>query len=468
MISFFSVIDTFPGPVWVHDVAGRILWSNDTLRRYSVMAGDPEGRHYSERFHPGDGDRLLMAILESVRVGGWTQVKARMRDLAGGYELFLLNFFYYRAPEDGAARWVGLGVAVDERRDLHSAALESEKRQQLALDTAGMAVWDWNVITDTMTWTPQLLALLGVGEPPAIMTWTAFLNFVHEEDRALLQAAVGKALLNLNSFRLVFRIVQESGELRWVSAYGRVTNQLRTPGLDMVGLFYDITREKLQEESRERFIGIASHELRTPVTNIKAYGQLLRQQLEPVMGAEEAGMIDRLLFQTERLSELVRLLLDTTRISEGKLVLERRWFDLRMLVRECVEAVLGPGVERVIGWEDQETGLVYADAERIRQVVVNLLTNAVKFSPAGSRIVVRTWRSGEMVGVAVKDEGNGIEKTMLGKVFDPWVQTGGNRTGLGLGLYISAQIVRQHGGDIGVESEPGKGALFHFIFPAGS
>jgi signal transduction histidine kinase len=259
-----------------------------------------------------------------------------------------------------------------------------------------------------------------------------------------------------------------------------VTSRLQAHRINMIGIMYDITTRKLHERQKDEFIGIACHELRTPVTSIKAYGQLLQRQLAEHASAhehegrpsfeEEARIIERLVYQSDRLSQLVRRLLDTTRIAEHKLELDYGWFDWETLVEHCIDAVRAGDVISSITFENGRVGKVYADQERIQQVCLNLLSNALKFSGPGSPIIVRTWRENGRAGFSVKDYGAGIPESMIETVFEPFVQlkqrTAAGHSGLGLGLYISAGIIHRHGGEIGAQSKPGEGALFYFTIPA--
>jgi signal transduction histidine kinase len=225
-------------------------------------------------------------------------------------------------------------------------------------------------------------------------------------------------------------------------------------------------REKAVAEVRsmQRFIGIAGHELKTPVTSIKAYSELLRTHLN---GTNlEATLVERLVGQTDHLAHLVDMLLDTTRISEDKLVLRRSWFDLDPLITDCLDSILQINGQRPIDFvRDEATTMIHADRERIRQVVINLLANAFKYSPPDTPIRIRLCKETTQIICRISNEGEGIPPDMQEKIFAPFAQAAEDRSGIGLGLYVSAQIIRSHGGRIGVESEPGKDTSFYFAVP---
>jgi PAS domain S-box-containing protein len=412
-----------------------------------------------------------MAVIQSMQVGGWTELHARILDGDSVYHRFFIKLCHYIDPEEETARWLGLAIDADEvRRPDAREDPASEKRFRLALETAGMAVWDWNITTGEMVWNDWANLLPSASQRPEKLTPDYFFRLIHEDDRAGVRETMDQALSRMSVFHTEFRIVRDDME-RWVCASGCVTDRLNSNGLDLVGILYDITSIKRHERQKDEFIGIASHELRTPVTSIKAYGQLLQRQLSDSPSTEEEALIvDRLVYQADRLSQLVRQLLDTTRISEHQLVLDRTWFEWDALVQRCIEAVGAADSTHTIDFVKGATGKVYADQELIQQALLNLLSNAMKFSDAGMPIVTGTWRNGDSVGFSVKDQGIGIPETMIESIFEPFVQARHHsataRSGLGLGLYITAGIIRRHGGDIGVQSKPAEGAQFYFTIPA--
>jgi PAS domain S-box-containing protein len=221
------------------------------------------------------------------------------------------------------------------------------------------------------------------------------------------------------------------------------------------------------------FLDVTSHELRTPLTVVKANVQILSRLAEP--GTMQAQLTGRTLRQVDRLTRMVNDLLDVTRIQAGKLDLHLRQRDLVELMREAVEEQRQVAPERRIelalaaGLDD---GLpVRADADRIGQVLTNYLTNALKYSPAARPVWVELERMDGIARVAVRDEGPGLEPEQQARVWErfhraPGVEVqSGPHLGLGLGLFITRQIVERHGGAVGVESVPGQGSTFWFTLP---
>ena len=231
----------------------------------------------------------------------------------------------------------------------------------------------------------------------------------------------------------------------------------------------DVTKLTHLQQQKDEFIGIASHELKTPVTSIKAYAQVLEAIFREKGYEKEGLMLTRMGVQINKLTNLISDLLDTTKIQAGKLLFNERWFDFNHLVDEVIEDMQGTAPKHVIHRDLGETGKVFADPERIGQVLTNLLSNAIKYSPNSDRIIVHTSMQGNEVLTRVEDFGVGIPPDKQDKIFEQFYRVSGDKQhtfpGLGLGLYISSEIIRREGGRIWVYGEEGKGSSFCFTLP---
>ena len=223
---------------------------------------------------------------------------------------------------------------------------------------------------------------------------------------------------------------------------------------------------------RNDFISMASHELRTPVTSLKLYVQVLQKQL--VRRGEEnwARSFAKMDAQLNKLTLLIEDLLNVSRIELGKLDFQEDWFDLNEVVKETVEQIQPTTSKHRIRIEGKINQSVWGDHDRIGQVLTNLLTNAIKYSPQADSIIVRLTAARDGAVVSVQDFGIGIEKEHLNHIFDLFYRINDPEEktypGLGIGLYIAHEIIKRHGGTLTVESEKGKGSLFSFTLPATS
>ncbi|HZQ98659.1 MAG TPA: ATP-binding protein [Chloroflexota bacterium] len=232
---------------------------------------------------------------------------------------------------------------------------------------------------------------------------------------------------------------------------------------------YQATQEALAV--REEFLSVAAHELKTPMTSIVGYTQMALAQLERPAGVdlERLGTVLRALEQqAAKFGGLVSQLLDLSRIEGGQLALERAMTDLSRLVEDVVARARLGSSRHTINVHAPATVPAFVDPVRVEQVLTNLLSNAVKFSPAGGAIDVEvSTAEPRVVSIAVRDRGIGIPAEHQPRIFDRFyrVRTNGGLAGMGLGLFISRQIVELHGGRIGVESPPGGGARFVVTLP---
>ena len=230
-----------------------------------------------------------------------------------------------------------------------------------------------------------------------------------------------------------------------------------------------IEKLKIQQQQKDEFIGVASHELKTPVTSIKAYTQVLQKMLEKRGDIKEAEMIGRMDAQINRLTSLIGDLLDVTKINSGKLQFNYGEFDFNQMVKDLIEDLQRTTQKHTLIEKYADVGIVYGDKERLGQVITNLVTNAIKYSPHTDEIIISTSLKDDEVRLCVQDFGIGISKDKVDRVFEQFYRVSGDMQhtfpGLGLGLYISSEIIKREGGRIWVTSTEGKGSTFCFSLP---
>lgn len=239
-----------------------------------------------------------------------------------------------------------------------------------------------------------------------------------------------------------------------------------------VGTFTDIDDQKQIEKRKDEFLSIASHELKTPLTSIKAYTQLLDRSIGKEDTSETASVyINRVQDQLQKLDRLIADLLDISKIENGKLKLNKAGFDFEILLNHVIETVYQVHNRTVLTIErvgDTIDFPVVADKIRIEQVLINYLTNAIKYSPGSGRVIIATQKGDTYLKVSVTDFGIGVPENKLDSVFDKFYRVEESSVkfqGLGIGLYICSEIIRQHEGTYGVESRVGEGATFYFTIP---
>lgn len=236
--------------------------------------------------------------------------------------------------------------------------------------------------------------------------------------------------------------------------------------LKWVGTFTDIDDQKQAVKKKDEFISIASHELKTPLTSIKAYVQLLDRSLEETDPTKI--YVERTLLQVRKLDNLIVDLLDLSKIESGKLKFNKKVFNFEATLSNSIEMIRQTYPDYRIEQDGPADVELYGDEMRIEQVLINYLSNAVKYSPDNKEIQIGIALRNDQLFVRVRDFGIGIRKDHQSNIFHKFyrVEESANRfQGLGIGLYICAEIIRRHEGFYGVESEPGKGSVFYFSVP---
>jgi PAS domain S-box-containing protein len=298
---------------------------------------------------------------------------------------------------------------------------------------------------------------------------TGWLQAVHKADRQKLAEKLTGDIAVHGFFEVEFRLNHVDKTLHWCILTGQPQYDNRGNFLGYIGSCVDITEQKLLQQQKDDFIGIASHELKTPVTSIKAYTQVLEKMLLRKGEVKEAAMIARMDVQINRLTSLIADLLDVTKINSGKLQFNDREFDFVPMVNELVEDLQRTTEKHTLIEKHADIGIVYGDKERIGQVIANLVTNAIKYSPQADQIIISTTIKDGEVRLCVQDFGIGISQDKLNKVFEQFYRVSGDMQhtfpGLGLGLYISSEIIKREGGKIWVNSRVGEGSTFCFSIP---
>jgi len=221
------------------------------------------------------------------------------------------------------------------------------------------------------------------------------------------------------------------------------------------------------DRRKDEFISIASHELKTPVTSLKAYTQILQSTFDEDKNEKASAMLGKMDKQIDKLTSLIVDLLDVTKIDKGEMVFDFEKFDINELITEIAEEMQRTTQKHKIKLELNDCKKIKGDRNRIGQVIVNFISNAIKYSPGKNKIIVSSKCDDKNVTISVRDFGIGIPKAEHTNIFKRFYRVLGNYTfpGLGLGLYISSEIIKRHKGEISFQSKEGKGSTFYFQIP---
>jgi PAS domain S-box-containing protein len=266
-----------------------------------------------------------------------------------------------------------------------------------------------------------------------------------------------------------FPLRGKNGSYRWFLSRAIPIRNEQGQVMRWFGTHTDITEQKHLEQQKDDFLGVASHELKTPITSIKAFAQLLERRFRQSGDTRSAALLQKMDAQLNKLTSLVEDLLDVTKIENGQLLFHFSSFEYNKLINEVGEETQRTAIRHIIVQDLAASVSLHADRERIGQVLTNLLTNAIKYSPQAEIVLVKTTCSADAIITSVQDFGIGIPKEKLPHLFEHFYRVEGDSQttypGLGLGLYISAECIKRHHGSIWVESEEGQGTTVSFSLP---
>ncbi|MBV9021198.1 MAG: PAS domain S-box protein, partial [Ktedonobacteraceae bacterium] len=266
-----------------------------------------------------------------------------------------------------------------------------------------------------------------------------------------------------------YRDIVTGQPMRWSLVKSRPVFDEHGEVAMVITIIQDITDRVQTERRKDEFISIASHELKTPVTSLKGFTAVLQRRLAKQGDEQGLHHLARMDAQLVRLTKLINDLLDVSKMQSGKLAFEVEPFDLDALLQETVEAVQASTSTHRLLREGSTSGRILGDRDRLAQVFINLLTNAIKYSPHADKVVLQLSRDENQAIVRVQDFGIGIDPSYHQKIFERFYQVTDpeERTypGLGMGLYISSEIVARHHGRMWVESSKGAGATFSVVLP---
>ncbi len=231
----------------------------------------------------------------------------------------------------------------------------------------------------------------------------------------------------------------------------------------------ELRRSREFEKQKDNFMSFASHELKTPVTSLRIFGQLLQKMAKKNNQKEYYRYLNHMEKQIDKLTKLVSGLLDITKLQTGKMPYNMSLFNLNESVSEIVEVSQEVYTQHEVVLQGSVAGKVYADRDRISQVIENFISNAIKYSPDANKVIVKVFGNKKFATVSVQDFGIGIEKKHQAKIFDRFFRVSTNQEitypGLGIGLYLCMEIIKRHKGKIWTESSKGKGSTFYFQIP---
>ena len=340
---------------------------------------------------------------------------------------------------------------------------------ELAIDAAAIGIWSADLNTRVLTVSDRARKIHGI-LPEKELTLADLLELALPEDRQEVSININRAIENGKPFYAEYMISPMDGSARkWLRLTGVVTFENGRPE-SIDGTVIDITEQKQDDLRKNDFIGMVSHELKTPLTSLNALLQVLHRKLKDSTDRFVPNALENANKQAKKMSAMINGFLNMSRLESSKIIIEKSRFDMEDVIEEIVgELKLTISTHQIL-FDRCQPGIVDADHDKIASVLSNLVSNAAKYSPNGQVIDINcTVADQKNVQVSVRDEGMGIKQSDIAHIFDRYYRVENQHThnisGFGIGLYLSAEIIKQHDGQIWAESELGKGSTFYFSLP---
>lgn len=386
----------------------------------------------------------------------------------------------HRLAVTGAAQQESLATCRSENRS-EMVGVKTEDEVMLALEAAGTGTFRWDICTDSITWDDVLERLFGLESPKTARSLDQLLALVHPDDRQEIMRRCERCRSDGEDFETEFRVVWPGGKVRWFYGRGKTIIEDGRP-IYLTGACFDITKRKTTEMQREealrendrrkdQFLAHMSHEIRSPVTSILAYADIL---LSHIQDADDIECVKIIKQGGNHLLELIGDILDLSKIGSGKLKINREIVSLPTLINEVHSLMEVRAKEKklplILRYEGEIPENIETDRTRLRQILFNLVSNAIKFTAEGKvEIMARVLPNDSALEVEVTDTGIGISREQQEKLFQPFMQANSATTrgqeGTGLGLAITKQLVSMLGGEIAFESVPNRGSTFRIKMP---
>lgn len=377
---------------------------------------------------------------------------------------------------------------ITQIRELEQKIIEEKDRMNLAINSSGIGVWDWDVESNKLSWNDQMYAIYGVEKKRENLEYIDWEKYVHPEDLLRVKEIIHDALLGRGEYDCQFRVVSSNGDIRHVRGMAKIYFDENNKAQRMVGVNWDITEQRNHEknlkDARDRaelasiakseFLANMSHEIRTPMHGILGMVGLL---METKLTHDQRDMIKTIKSSGDGLMSILNDILDFSKIESGKLELSFDKFNLKDTIKEIAYLFSYEAIRKEINFtveiEDSCPDIVYGDVTRVRQVILNLISNGVKFTRKGSVVVKVSAKNLEekkvLLRVDVIDSGIGISEEDKAKLFQKFSQGDSSITrqfgGTGLGLVISAKLSAIMNGRVFFESTLGKGSTFTLEVP---
>ena len=482
-----SLINYANAPIIIWNPEFNIIRFNHAFERLTGYAAkETIGKELNMLFPEATRDESLQKIAGTLSGEYWESVEISILCKDGDIRVVLWNSANIYA-EDGTTllSTIAQGVDITERKKAEEALKESKERLELALSAASMGTWRWNIKTDQDTRDANFNSMLGLKAAESTQSVKDFIQYVHPDDRAVVDEEIKRAIRERDIYRIEFRIVRPDGTIYWLSDRGKIYYDQKNEPVYMTGAVFNITERKKAEQSLkylneklirsnqelQEFIHVASHDLKEPTRKIASFGQMLAESLANKLNNDERENFNFMIDGANRMGELIESVVLYSQVSTEDVQFEQ--IDLNEIVEQLKSLELAAKLEETNSTISVPEPLpaVKGDPTQIRQLLQNLISNALKYHKKDTlpEVTIRAHKEDNgMVRVDVQDNGIGIKREQCNELFVMFrrLHSQDEYEGMGIGLSICKRIIERHRGEIGIKSTYGKGSTFWFTLPA--
>jgi two-component system sensor histidine kinase VicK len=428
------------------------------------------------RLHEDDRERVKKAVLEArnwestqgkydieYRIVGAGDVPVRWARALGRV---IFN-------EQGIpVRFIGTLMDITDQVLIRQQLESSEERLNLAIESADLGTWFIDTQTMEITPSTRVKEMFGFHADEQ-MPLNAAIDQITDEYRDSVVKAINSAIETGKGYDIQYPVIGfRDKKIRWVRATGKLYPGENGHKPLFSGTIADITEQKQNEQRKNDFISMVSHELKTPLTSTIGYIQVSQKRAVASGDTVSLKMLDRSVKQLGKMTSLINGFLNVAQLEGGRIHIEKDLFDMAVVIKEVEESLMLENTSRRIIFDPVEETWVYVDKDKIEQVINNFISNALKYSSPDTTIQIACITKGDYAYLSVKDEGLGINAQDQEKLYDRFFRVESQETksiaGFGIGLYICKEIIERHHGEIGVESALQKGSTFWFSLPVSS
>ncbi|MBJ7552245.1 PAS domain S-box protein [Marinomonas ostreistagni] len=487
---FRSLFMDAPEAIVVTDSDRRIVMANPhTLELFKYRESDLIGQSPDFLYAKNDDFLTVAQAYTDRNTPELAEYQMRYRR-ADGAEFIAENVRSKIMDDDGNLKgYIIHARDISARLKIESEVNKAQNRLSIATESAGIGVWEMDIQRASLIWDQRMFELYGLARKDEVVDYNFWESLIHPEDLEYVRHESDRVIEAHQDLNIVFRIIREDGEIRYIKANARTATDQDGQPLYLFGTNIDVTEryetEAVLKEAREEairasqaksnFLATMSHEIRTPLNGVLGMAEIMSSSS---LNKQQHNYLSIIRSSGESLLELINEILDFSKIESGHFSLDEIDFDLEALVydlsRLLVVKAESKGIELLVEFNLNENAFVHGDAYRIRQVLTNLVGNAIKFTERG-QVIIRldgspsTKENEVIIDIQVLDSGIGISEEAIEQLFKAFVQADNSTTrkfgGTGLGLAITKQLVELMGGEIGVTSQVDVGSVFKVSLP---